>query len=174
MVTGLVTRRQRLVLYDPKPYRTGRPVPWSWPLLPAQQSYEADRAKPWGYHVEETPRWGLVTAGAIVFGVVYGASALIGATGLAEGEDGEPVLPLLIPIAGPFITMKTTDDPTADSTGPNMALAANGVAQGVGLGLLLGGLASSKEVLMRNDLRAASWTPHLVLGPTAAACRWHW
>ena len=62
--------------------------------------------------------------------------------------------PLLIPVAGPFIGMGTTHP----SSGGIFGLAFLGVMQTAGLGMLIGGIAAPKTVLLRNEVGAVKFT----------------
>lgn len=102
---------------------------------------------PWGYHREERTRKGAVISGSILFGVTYGYSAFIAAIGEDIDSTNNGAAPLVIPVLGPFITMKNSD-----SASVNYILALDGLAQAAGAALILHGILSPKAVLVRNDL----------------------
>ena len=71
-----------------------------------------------------------------------------------SNDNKEPFAPLYIPLAGPWITMSSSH-PDASGT---FGLALLGVGQAVGAGLLITGLASSQEKLVRNDVGKSRFT----------------
>ena len=120
------------------------------------------RPSPPGYHVEQVPRSGLVTAGYLVTGIPYFFSVV---TALAANEQNETGW-LLLPVAGPWITMGRrtygcNPDQANSTTGQNLACVADifvvmglifdGVVQATGATLLLVGYVATKPDLVRND-----------------------
>jgi hypothetical protein len=105
---------------------------------------------PAGYHPETRVRKGLIIAGACTFGAMYLLTALVAAAGddVSSANGGNnPVAALWVPVAGPFIQMSQTSSSTA-----NFFLAIDGLAQAGGAAMLIGGIASPKTVLVRDDL----------------------
>jgi hypothetical protein len=102
---------------------------------------------PYGYHREERTRKGAVIAGSILFGITYGYSAFFAALGEDIDSNNNGAAPLIIPVLGPFITMKNSD-----STSLNYILALDGLAQAAGAALMIHGIFFPKPVLVRNDL----------------------
>jgi hypothetical protein len=111
---------------------------------------------PYGYHPESRVRKGAIIGGAIAFGVPYLYSAFIASVGsdLAGASGDNKVADLYVPVFGPFMEMSQTSSATA-----RYVLMLDGVAQGVGAGLLIYGLVSPKPILVRNDLALVTVTP---------------
>jgi hypothetical protein len=106
--------------------------------------WEEGEAVPPGYHVSTRIRRGPVIAGAVVFGVLYLLSTLVA----AEAKDNyHNENALFIPAVGPFVQMGSTTD-----GGGLWLLAVDGLAQTAGIGMFVYGVASPKQVLVRNDL----------------------
>lgn len=117
---------------------------------------------PAGYMVKTRPRVGLLVSGAVLFGVSYLPSLGIAAT---VDEDDE-LLPLAIPIAGPFVTMGTAD---AEDSGL-FWLAVDGVMQTTGATLFIASFVAEQSYL-RRVADAPSTTPSLAVGPGSVAVR---
>jgi hypothetical protein len=107
------------------PYREGMPVPE-------------------GYHLEETPRYGLIAAGASMTATLWIVSTISAiALDRQASINGDPNFddrywPMFIPVAGPFATIAT-----ADSSGTGAAiLALDGTIQAVGLAMAIAGFAA--------------------------------
>lgn len=105
---------------------------------------------PPGYHVEEQPRSGLVTAGVLVLGIPYFFSVVTALSANSQNESGW----LYVPVAGPWMTLgrrsySCNPDNSNPSTSQNLAcvgdvfavmgLILDGILQATGAGLLLGG-----------------------------------
>src|SRR5688572_23483325 len=90
-------------------YPPGYPAPVYVPQQPyvTYPAYPTAPPEPVEYEYRSEPRKGLVIAGAVLLGVGWIIPALIGATALADGN--EELGPLLIPVAGPFITIGTAE-----------------------------------------------------------------
>lgn len=121
---------------------------YSYPVLaptgPETMPCEDGYPIPDGYHPEKRVRKGLIIAGAVTFGVMYSMSAFSAAKG-----DGDKAL--FVPVLGPFIQLGHLDSsPIAPYVGA--ILVADGVAQTVGVAMLIAGLASKKHVLVRQDV----------------------
>jgi hypothetical protein len=101
---------------------------------------------PWGYHREERVRKGEIIPGALVFGIPYIYSSLIGSIG-SDISGHNDLAWLYVPVLGPFIELKDSSSNTLDEL-----LIIDGVAQAVGAYLLIHGLTVPKAVLVRNDL----------------------
>jgi hypothetical protein len=169
MVGSLVVREERLEFRDPARYYAAQRSA-AWALRPRELRYDEDRGPVPGYHVEERRHRGLLIAGALIFGISYGVSALVGATGLAEGEDGFPVAPLLIPLAGPVVTIGTA----AEEAEQGYALGGLAVVQAAGAALFAAGLAANRRVLVRDAPSAdTGWDrPRFGLRPGGAQLTW--
>jgi hypothetical protein len=113
---------------------------------------------PSGYHTESHARYGMLGAGAGMFGAAYIFSAIGGAA-----AGGGPFGWLFVPVAGPFV-MATEAFVLAPLTLGLSAIAGflfmvDGVAQTVGLALTIYGAASQKTVLVRNESSAFQIKP---------------
>jgi len=107
---------------------------------------------PDGYHVAQRVRTGLVVGGAVTFGVLYlisvmGAAIVHDVNNGVGGTDNADAL--FIPGVGPFVQMTKTS-----SASGNVFNAIDGIAQCGGIAMLLVGLTSPRNVLVRNDLGA--------------------
>lgn len=115
---------------------------------PAEFSYDDGQPIPDGYHLATRVRKGAIIGGAVPFGTLYLLSALTAAGNADANPRGEnPASALYIPAIGPFIQMGHT---STQSSG--VLLAIDGIGQTAGLILLIYGLTSPKQVLVRNDL----------------------
>lgn len=116
-------------------------------------NYEEGQAIPPGYHLETRARRGLVIGGAVTFGVTYLLSAFVASIAMDSG-GGDEFGPLLIPVAGPFVTVGT-----AESEGSGtFALVLDGLAQAGGVAMFVAGLVSEEEYLLRNDAAVPRFT----------------
>jgi hypothetical protein len=108
--------------------------------------WEEGQPIPPGYHPTTKIRTGLVIGGAVLFGVTYITTALIGAaiSDVCDSSCRNAKL-LLIPVAGPFTLMGSTTTATG-----NFLLALDGLAQAGGVAMFIAGLAAQKTVLVRN------------------------
>jgi hypothetical protein len=132
--------------YEPPlelPYRKGAPIPT-------------------GYHLEERPRTGLITAGWIVTAIPYGVGLVAGASASFHNASGW----LAVPFVGPWLTLGrrdyscddlNEDDDSSEGLGCAgdvliaTGLILDGVMQATGGTLLLFGYTTSKTTLVRND-----------------------
>jgi hypothetical protein len=172
LIGGLASERSYLQLVDPTPYTSGA----MRPPKKRQLGYNGHHLEP-GYHVETKAHRPLMLAGGITFASTYGLSALVGATGLATGDkDAEELWPMLLPVAGPFITLGTSDIGTKDNEGFIAMMIFDSLAQGTGLGLLIAGATMTREVQVIDPVkpRPSAWKPELLVGPTRAAARWRY
>lgn len=99
---------------------------------------------PEGYHLEETPRYGLIATGVSITATLWLVSTISAISLDREAsQDGDPNFddmywPMFIPVAGPFATIGT-----ADSSGTGAAiLALDGTIQAVGLAMAIAGFAA--------------------------------
>ena len=107
---------------------------------------------PDGYREVQRTRTGAVVGGAVTLGVMWLISAFVAAAAQdvnnADGSHGaNPDAALYVPVVGPFIQMGSTGSATG-----NMALLVDGLAQTGGFALLVWGLTSPRNVLVRADL----------------------
>jgi hypothetical protein len=75
-------------------------------------------------------------------------------------------MPLVIPVAGPFITIGTASSEGAGT----LLLILDGLAQTSGVVMFIAGLATEDTELVRNDILGA--VPEINVGPGAASARW--
>jgi len=127
--------------YPPRPYGT-RPQP--------QPPPEPEIV---GYRTQTVQRTGLAIAGGVLFGVSYALPLSIAA--IAEFEDDSWWL--AVPFAGPFVMLKQLEYTCGNKEGADcaavelgavfgtMGLIVTGLVQMAGAGMLIGGLASTKE-----------------------------
>jgi hypothetical protein len=119
------------------------------------RDWEEGQPIPYGYHHEMRIRKGRVIAGSVVFGVMYLISAYSAAIGEDVADGGQNKAGwLFLPVLGPFLEWSQTDSWTL-----RYMLALDGVAQGVGLALLITGLLNPQHVLVRNDLASMTVVP---------------
>ncbi|AKT39169.1 uncharacterized protein CMC5_033160 [Chondromyces crocatus] len=121
----------------------------SWPeRLP----YKKGTAIPPGYTLKTRTRLGLVIAGAVTFGTAYAASVATAVVGTAQGST--ELIPLLVPVVGPMITIPTyylaeSRDDGGTAVG---VLMLDALVQSGGLVLLMAGLRFKKKELVRKDV----------------------
>jgi hypothetical protein len=110
---------------------------------------------------------------------MLGGAYLIGA--IAAVSDGSSNLyPLYIPVAGPFITLKTArvfyapaDSLTyVGNVFGAIGLILDGVVQIGGLTMLVIGVAAQKEVVVRDRPAEVSLVPKVGVGPRSATASW--
>ncbi|HEX7602288.1 MAG TPA: hypothetical protein VF316_11810 [Polyangiaceae bacterium] len=110
--------------------------------------YEEGDRIPSGYHKEDRMRTGLFAAGAGVFGGMYLLTAFVGWAG---------EVPLLCaPVVGPFILAAGAHDSDASVAG---ILIFDGLVQAAGLAMLIGGISSTRTVLVRDKMTTLTVTP---------------
>jgi hypothetical protein len=148
----------------PPPYYAPYPPPYAYAPPPAQPPpilpYREGEPIPAGYHLEEHPRKGLVTAGWILTGISYGIGVTAASSASFKNESGW----LAVPLAGPWLTLGRRDYhcdknshnyDSADCVGDVfvvMGLIMDGVLQTGGGTLLLVGYLSTKQELVRDDV----------------------
>lgn len=119
------------------------------PQGPEEMNYIDGTPIPYGYTRVEKTRKGLVIAGAVTLGVVYGFSAAFGAIGQDlknANETSTDTSSMWIPIAGPFLQMRHTETNTGKLFFFNV-----GLAQTAGALMLVYGLTQPRTLLIRND-----------------------
>lgn len=169
--------------YAPPPYYPTTPPgygPGYTPPLPpsAQRALLDPEDPPEGYHTESRARSGMVVAGGVMLGVGYVISAASAGAGLSDGNDD--LVPLFIPVAGPFVTLSTArvfrgGADSGEDVGKvfgAIGLILDGLVQTAGFTLLVVGLAARKDVVVRDKPEAASAVPEIAIGPRSAAARW--
>lgn len=122
------------------------PAPPSLPAIPAARPYDGGPV-PRGMRVELRRDDRLLVLGATLFGSMY-LGSVIGAAVCATGAGCQPGLEwLFAPVVGPFAALafpQHSDD--------RALLIFDGIAQGAGLAMMVGALATAHEVLVP-DLR---------------------
>ncbi len=128
------------------------------PMGPKVIDYEEGDTIPPGYRPGTRVRKGLVIGGSVMLGVGYLITIMAAGIGQLVNEVGnsgsKDFGPLLVPVVGPFIGMATTHP----STGGVFGLGFLGVVQTAGLGMLIGGIAAPKTVLLRNEVGGVKFT----------------
>jgi hypothetical protein len=103
---------------------------------------------PDGYREVQRTRTGAVVGGGVTLGVMWIISAFVAAVAKdVSGNNSSPDAPLYVPVVGPFIQMGSTSSATG-----NMTLLVDGLAQAGGFALLVYGLTTPRNVLVRADL----------------------
>ena len=123
------------------------------PEGPATLPYKDGYPIPDGYHPEKQYRKGLIIGGAITFGLMY----LLPAIPASMTSDKS----LLVPIAGPFIELghlsfSSNREDRGFAAGAAVLLVIDGLAQTAGAAMLLAGLTTKREVLVRDDVAGAT------------------
>ncbi|NUO49486.1 MAG: hypothetical protein HOV80_11585 [Polyangiaceae bacterium] len=148
---------------DPEPPQP-RPIPrWSGATPTADRlPYRDGKPIPPGYSIDIVPRRGMIAGGAALAGGLHMVSMIAAIALDAEADQtiadeqggtrtdpefSNRYTPLFIPLAGPFIAVKTAD---ANGTG-SAILIMNGVAQVTGAALVISGLVATKKELVRDD-----------------------
>lgn len=170
--------------YGPPPpyYPYGPPPAYYYPGAalagPKEMEYVEGQPIPPGYHIERKGKRKLIIAGVSIFGGCYLASAIAGGFGLSEGDySGRALGPLLVPVAGPFITIGTSELRFGDNDdqGAVILLMLDGLAQAAGVVLTIVGLAADETtVLKRNDtgkIEPPSLAPEVLVGARSGALR---
>jgi hypothetical protein len=132
--------------------------PYAHEDLPGEIPYVEGKERPMGYHLQRRRDKGAIIGGAIIFGLSYGLTALLGLA-LARGNEqrqseggyysssDDDYSPLLIPVAGPFVALGTAHP----STQGGAALVFDGLVQGAGVAIFIAGLALPDKTWVRND-----------------------
>jgi hypothetical protein len=142
---------------------------------PARIPYRDGAPVPPGYHIEESPRKGLVIAGWVTLLVPFGLSASIG---LASTNDSDRWL--IIPVAGPFGDLASRSNRCSSDLSCALEpvvqtyLALDGVTQAAGVALLSLGYALTKKEWVSDQIpyarsgapKMATWhlAPHVFEG----------
>jgi hypothetical protein len=144
------------------------PAPYAYPPQlyqpPAELPYREGAPIPLGYHREERPRKGLVTAGWIVTGIPYGLGLVAAVSADFDNASGW----LAVPFMGPWLTLGRRHYSCGDSDQNGdgreglhcvgdifavMGLIMDGVIQAGGGTLLLIGYANPKTHVIRDDAK---------------------
>ena len=136
---------------------------------PSRLPYKEGDPIPAGYSIETRPRYKLATAGIATFAPLYGMSILFaGSFAGSEGVSAGWYTPLFIPVIGPFVAIGTSD---AESVGIFM-LMLDGLGQATGAALFVAGMLADEKFVSRSPT-AFDPRPEVMVGPRAAALRWH-
>jgi len=123
------------------------------PEQPAEMPYLEGQPIPPGYHQDTKARTGLIAAGAAVFGGLWLVSAGVGLAyqelqddlaSAVEKKSKDKEWPLVIPLAGPFITIGTAHAQQEAS----FLLVVDGLGQCAGVAMFIAGFAAPKQVLV--------------------------
>lgn len=124
---------------------------------PERMEYKEGAPVPRGYHVDRHD--GLVIAGSVTFGLMYGLSVW----GAASGKD---LKALYIPIAGPIIYGSTYKGfPAGLGEMVMMVMIVDALVQASGVAMFVVGMRQKTE-LVRNDVARVHVTP--IVTPTQA------
>jgi len=138
----------------PPPYSA--PAPLAPP--PPRMAFVDGTPVPAGYHVESSPRRGMIIGGAVTFGSLYVISVIAADARGSDGTTNENLKPLYLPVFGPLLSSSKVQNGTG-------ILILDGIGQAAGLAMVIAGVAFPKTELVRNDVAEV----HLV--PTAASDR---
>jgi len=130
-----------------------------------------NQARP-GFHVERRVRRGLAIGGATLFLTTYSfsvltASIITGASAHCTENCVGLLWTLFVPGLGPFSAMASP----GNSTYGNVALAADGLAQGAGIAMFIAGLVSKHDVLIEDETPARRQAVEFTVVPMAGAGR---
>lgn len=120
---------------------------------PKRLPYNGEAEMP-GYQRQEQRRWWMLGVGGALFGLGYLGSIAIG----AEHDFRDGLGFAAIPLAGPWVASAMHDHRCEDGSfdcsrsSDDASLAATGVIQGVGGVLLAIGLATTRDVWVRDDI----------------------
>ncbi len=149
----------------PAPGEYGRPATTGL-FLPPVLPYREGAEIPEGYELESSRNTGLMVGGGVVFGVGYVIAFGIAAS---KGFD-RPNAMLAVPVIGPWISLTRRESPcdiedvevkedaqtcvnsALDEAALIAVIAIDGLVQGVGAGLFLGGVFSTRQQLVRKDV----------------------
>lgn len=135
-------------------------------LVPPTLPYNESEPIPPGYHLETKKNKALIISGLSLFGLAYAISLGTSLIILSSGSnDAGQFAPLLIPVAGPFITMGTVK-------GGQTIFLVDGITQTVGAVLLGIGIFKENPLLVRDDIKLSSAKPQVFIGPSSATLRW--
>ncbi len=141
-----------------------RPRPPSNALIP----YEEGTPVPPGMRVVTRNRAGLIAAGASIFGTTYFVTSIAGTLIAGSGRRPEGAW-LFAPVIGPWVYAASGE---GISSAGAFWLAMDGLLQGAGLAMLLGGALNPVRGLTyaRSDENAPRWTltPGFAGGPGAS------
>jgi hypothetical protein len=139
------------------------------PIFPRRLDYEDGDEIPPDYQLKTKADRGLVVSGLVTALVPYGISALFGAAFLSEGgSDAAEGGPMLVPLAGPFITIAMRE--RTDQIGTYLLLL-DGFAQLAGTAMFATGILLPDKYLEHTAKLPGK--PELFIGGTSAAVKLH-
>jgi hypothetical protein len=126
-------------------------------VYPARLRWEPGDPVPQGFEPTSRPSLGLLVGGAVLFGVAY-----IPSLGIAAGDEDTDFLPLAIPLAGPFITMRTAESQDAAT----FWLGVDGVVQIAGATMFITSFITRQHYLKKQPtpMLGTATGPHADLG----------
>jgi len=168
LIAAVTNPEEILELQDPSPYELGKAE------MPPRRVMSYDKGPiPPGYHFERIPNTAMLKGGAVGLGATYLASAVVAGWQFAEPSDGSGLWPLFIPIAGPFVTMGTTNARLGKDSEAAVLLV-DGVGQVVCLGLMVAGAYTERRLLVRDDVKLSGSLarPEVDVGLGSFTLRW--
>lgn len=140
------------------------------PMWPARIDYEDGDVVPPGYDLKTRPGRGLLTGGLITFLIPYGISFLVGGVFALDGGDREQreFGPLLLPVAGPFVSLGMWDSTKNEEPGVFLMLA-NGFAQTAGAAMIVSSFFVPEKYIER--MATLPGKPKMFFGPGSATLR---
>ncbi len=152
--------------YPPPP-----PPGWYYQQPPATLPYRKDEPIPPGYRLERRPRTGLIIAGAVVTAVPYFIGLSIASASKFSNAGGF----LVIPAVGPWLTLAARENTNCydynngslnssyyscgTDAGIVTVLVLDALIQTTGAILFVIGIASDRELLVRQDVAKLRFTP---------------
>lgn len=142
---------------------------WYYQQPPATLPYRKDEPIPPGYRLEKRPRTGLIIAGAVVTAVPYFLGLSIASASKFSNAGGF----LVIPAVGPWLTLAARDNATCGYSSSTFSssyscdsdaaivtvLVLDALIQTTGAILFVIGVASDRELLVRQDVAKLHLTP---------------
>jgi len=139
-------------------------------MWPARVEYEEGDVIPPGYELKTHPSRGLLVGGLVTFLVPYGISFLAGGAFALNGSNSEQEEfgPLLVPVAGPFISLAMWDS-THNEEPSVFLMLANGFAQTAGAAMIVSSIFVHDKYVER--MATLPGKPEVFVGPGSASLR---
>jgi hypothetical protein len=155
--------------------RSSNPSDIPGPILPRRIEYEdGDPILP-DYTLTTKPDRALVTGGLVTFVVPYSLSSIVGLAALTSNSTGNTITALLVPVAGPFITVATIQGQYQPGPPPDRIatyfLLIDGFTQLAGAAMFTAGMLVPEKYLERTAKLPGK--PEILVGGKAAAIRFH-
>jgi len=142
---------------------------WYYQQPPATLPYRKDEPIPPGYRLEKRPRTGLIIAGAVVTAVPYFLGLSIASASKFSNAGGF----LVIPAVGPWLTLAARENNNCNYSSSSFSssyscsddaaivtvLVLDALIQTTGAILFVIGVASDRELLVRQDVAKLHLTP---------------